>query len=383
MIKATRSDRPPVAKKEIRKESNNRQRPKNFNSGYFKKYILYVVIFVLLLFFSFIFFAPMFINLKVWKPEIISMLEENTGKSARIKGTIDFKIYPSPQVKVHDISLVDDKSGVINNFIRTDSVIAKLSFLSLIKGKFEIEKIIIDNLTINLLNSSNKKPNWVLEKKIVNKDQINEVINDKYLKFNQVKYPNIIVNEYSITKGNVIYNNTSKMGFENISIKISQNVNILEGGLSINDNKYLLNSTFSKDEEDLWLTKLNIYNNDIEVGANINIAYSKYFPILEGQLDVSYKNIKNILSASKFKYLNLFDNKTNFIGDFSLSFNNNDLFYSIFNIDANIGDLSFTGALSGNNGVDPKIELALSSNNVDLDSFIQQVNKINKNQVRY
>ena len=57
MLKATRSDRPPVAKKEIRKKSNNRQRPKNFNSGYFKKYILYVIIFVLLLFFSFIFFC--------------------------------------------------------------------------------------------------------------------------------------------------------------------------------------------------------------------------------------------------------------------------------------------------------------------------------------
>ncbi len=379
MLKASRSDRPPVAKKEIRKKSNNRQIPKNFNSGYFKKYILYVVIFVLLLFFSFIFFAPMFINLKVWKPEIISMLEENTGKSARIRGDIDLKIYPSPQVIVHDISLVDEKSGVINNFLRTDSIIAKLSFLSLIKGKFEIEKIIIDNLTINLLNSPNQKPNWVLEKNIVNKDEINEAINEKYLKSNQIKYPNIKVSEYNITKGTVIYNNTSKIGFENISIKIGQNGNILEGGLSLNNNKYLLNSTFSKNEEDLWVTKLNIINNDIELGANINIAYSKYFPSLEGQLDVTYKNIKNILGASKFKYLNLFDNKTNFIGDFSLSFNNNDLFYSIFNIDANIGDLSFTGALSGNNGVDPKIELALSSNNVNLDSFIQQVNKINKN----
>ena len=65
----------------------------------------------------------------------------------------------------------------------------------------------------------------------------------------------------------------------NISIKISQNVNILEGGLSINDNKYILNSTFSKNEEDLWLTKLNINNNDIEVGANINIAYSNMITI--------------------------------------------------------------------------------------------------------
>ena len=33
----------------------------------------------------------------------------------------------------------------------------------------DIEKIIIDNLTINLLNSPNQKPNWVLEKNIVKK----------------------------------------------------------------------------------------------------------------------------------------------------------------------------------------------------------------------
>ena len=65
----------------------------------------------------------------------------------------------------------------------------------------------------------------------------------------------------------------------------------------------------SKNEEDLWLTKLNINNNDIEVGANINIAYSKYFPSLEGQLDVTYKNIKNLLSNNEFKYLNLLEEK--------------------------------------------------------------------------
>ena len=124
MLKAIRPDRPSLAKKEIRRHSNNNKGPKNFNSGSFRKYILYIIIIILLLFFSFIFFAPMFINLKVWKPEIISMLEENTGKTARINGDIKLKIYPSPQVKVHDISLVDEKSGVINNFFRTDSVLS-------------------------------------------------------------------------------------------------------------------------------------------------------------------------------------------------------------------------------------------------------------------
>ena len=362
MLKATRSDRPPVAKKEIRINSNNRQGPKNFNSGYFKKYILYIVIFVLLLFFSFIFFAPMFINLKVWKPEIISMLEENTGKTAHIRGDIELKIYPSPQVKVHNISLVDDKSGVITNFLRSDSVIAKLSFLSLIKGKVEIEKIVIDNLTINLLNISNQKPNWVLEKNISNKDQVDEVINEKYLKSNQIKYPDIKVNEYNITKGTIIYNNITKIGFENIAIKTSQTVNILDGSLSINGNRYLLNSSFNN-KEDIWLAKLNINNNDIEIATNLNISYSKYFPNLEGQLDVNYKNINNIFSNSSLKYLSLFDKKTKLTGDLSLNFKNSDLFYSIFNIKGNIGDLSLTGALSGNNGIKPKIEIALSSIN--------------------
>jgi len=307
------------------------------------------------------------------------MLEENTGKTAHIRGDIELKIYPSPQVKVHDISLVDDKSGVINNFLRSDSIIAKLSFLSLIKGKVEIEKIVIDNLTINLLNISNQKPNWVLEKNISNKDQVDEVINEKYLKSNQIKYPDIKVNEYNITKGTIIYNNITKIGFENIAIKTSQTVNILDGSLSINGNQYLLNSSFNKNKEDIWLAKLTINNNDIEIGANLNISYSKYFPNLEGQLDLNYKNINNIFSNSSLKYLNLLDKKTKLTGDLSLNFKNNDLFYSIFNIKGNMEDLSFTGALSGNNGIKPKIDIALSSNNVDLDSFIQQVNKINKN----
>ena len=135
MLKATRSDRPPLAKKVLRRKSNNTEGPKKFNSGSFRKYILYIIIFILLLFFSFIFFAPMFINLKVWKPEIISMLQDNTGKTARISGDIKLKIYPSPQIKVYDISLVDEESGVINNFFRSDSVIAKLSFFPLLNAE--------------------------------------------------------------------------------------------------------------------------------------------------------------------------------------------------------------------------------------------------------
>ncbi|MDG2001333.1 MAG: AsmA family protein [Alphaproteobacteria bacterium] len=381
MLKANRSDRPPLAKKLIRRKSNNIEGPKNFNSRSFRKYIIYIIIFILLLFLSFIIFAPMFINLKVWKPEIISMLQENTGKTARIDGDIKLTIYPSPQVKVYDISLVDEESGVINNFFRSDSVIAKLSFFPLLKGNIEIERIVFDNLTLNLLNERNQRPNWVFEKNTSEKDGIDKFDVKEFSKFNQIEYPNIKVNEYNINNGTIIYNNTSKIDFDNISIMTNESSNILEGTIYIENNQFTLTSSFIKnnDNKDSWLTKFTLINNDIYLKSDLDVFYSGYFPDIKGKLEVSYNNINNILNNASIKYLDLMDYKTKFTGDLSLSFNNNDLFYSIFNINANMGASSFTGAISGNNGAAPEIEMAFSSNNIDLDLFIDKINNINKN----
>ncbi len=380
MLKATRSDRPPLAKKVLRRKSNNTEGPKKFNSGSFRKYIIYIIIFILLLFFSFIFFAPMFINLKVWKPEIISMLQDNTGKTARISGDINLKIYPSPQIKVYDISLVDEESGVINNFFRSDSVIAKLSFFPLLKGNIEIERITFDNLTLNLLNESNQRPNWVFEKNTSQKDDIDNFDVKEFSKFNQIEYPNIKVNEYNINNGTIIYNNTSKIDFDNVSIMINENSNVLEGEININNNQFILTSSFIKknDNSDSWLAEVSLMNNDIYLKSDLDVLYSAAFPDIKGKLEVSYNNINNIFNNASIKYLDLIDYKTKFSGDLSLSFNNNDLYYSIFNINANMGVTSFTGALSGNNGASPKIEMAFSSNNIDLDLFIDKINNINK-----
>ena len=43
MLKATRRNRPSVANQETNKRSNNPLTPKNFNSGYFKKYFLFSI----------------------------------------------------------------------------------------------------------------------------------------------------------------------------------------------------------------------------------------------------------------------------------------------------------------------------------------------------
>ena len=46
MLKATRPDRMPTAKREIIKKNNNTKGPKNFNFRFFKKYFLYILILI-------------------------------------------------------------------------------------------------------------------------------------------------------------------------------------------------------------------------------------------------------------------------------------------------------------------------------------------------
>ena len=381
MLKATRPDRMPTAKREIIKKNNNTKGPKNFNFRFFKKYFLYILILILLIFFSLVIFAPMFINLKVWKPEIISMLEENTGKIASIKGDIELKIYPSPQIKINDISLIDENSGITNNFLRSKSVVAKLAMLPLFKGDVVIDRIVFDNITLNLLNSSNKKPNWVFEKTIREENQGDEFNSDKYSKFNQIKYPNIKVNEYEIINGTIIYNNTSKIDLKNITIISNGNIQFIDGQLNINKNKYLFNSSSTKNEniKNSWNTQLSINNNVIDINAALDINYIEYFPNITGELELNYNNIQKILDGKSFRYVGLFDQKSKIKGNLSLQFKDYNLYYSIFNISANIGPFPFTGALSGNNGSKPDIEIAFSTNNIDLDLFLEQIQNINSN----
>ena len=121
-----------------------------------------------------------------------------------------------------------------------NSFLAKLSFFPLLKGNIEIERITFDNLTLNLLNESNQRPNWVFEKNTSQKDDIDNFDVKEFSKFNQIEYPNIKVNEYNINNGTIIYNNTSKIDFDNVSIMINENSNVLEGEININNNQFIL-----------------------------------------------------------------------------------------------------------------------------------------------
>ena len=376
MLKARRSDRPPAPKKVINKNNNTIKDFYNSKFGAIKKYIIYIFISLIIILIGFIILAPMLVNLKVWKPEIKAMLEAETGKIAEIQGDIELSIYPSPQIKIYRISLKDDNDGVLSNFFNSDSIVAKLSLWPLIKGNIVIDKIIFEDLTVNLINYPNKDPNWVFYKKQNKLELDTNEFNEVHKKFNHLKYPNIQVNEYAINKGNIIYNKDNKINLKNILITKNNNTKVIKGNVGIDGLNFSLNSSFTQKKplEKVWKSSLSLINKNIKILTKGDVKFNNNYPALEGTLEINSDELRKL--SKDYKYLNLLKNKFKLLSEISLSYQNNNLLYSVYNLSINSAPFNFTGTVSGNNGKKPKINLILSSNNINLDEFSKSVRNI-------
>ena len=102
MLKARPTDRPPAKKyTNYIIKAKKKNSIFNFAGNLIKKNILkmFVVIFVMLV--VIVIFTPFFVNLRVWKPEIVVMLEDLTNKQASIEGDISLNILGFGEEKVH------------------------------------------------------------------------------------------------------------------------------------------------------------------------------------------------------------------------------------------------------------------------------------------
>ena len=107
MLKAKPTDRPPVHKNNYRKQNKINNFSFNFKGSLPKKYLMIIIgmfaVFIVLA----VFIGPMFVNLNVWKPEIVLLLEDLTDKKASIDGDVNLSIFPIPEVTIEDIKLLE------------------------------------------------------------------------------------------------------------------------------------------------------------------------------------------------------------------------------------------------------------------------------------
>ena len=148
MLKARPSDRPPIQKNGKLKNPISKNKSFNFNKFDYKKLISRLLLFSILLSIIAVFVAPLFINLRVWKPEIVVLLEGITDKKAFIDGDVSLSIFPTPEISVEKVRLVNATGNYDRDFLKLDEIRANITFGSLFRGKVVVEKIKLNGFEI-------------------------------------------------------------------------------------------------------------------------------------------------------------------------------------------------------------------------------------------
>tara|TARA_B100000686_G_scaffold104414_1_gene111678 strand:- start:41730 stop:45185 length:3456 start_codon:yes stop_codon:yes gene_type:complete len=373
MLKARLSDRPPVNKKGNTKRSNKAVFKKiNFNP--FKKNILYILVSILILLVLLSFIVPMFLNLKVWKPEIVSIIEDYTGKKAEINGDINFSLYPYPQIVIEKIYIYDSSEDNNEIFFGSESLKAHVSLLPLLRRNIEIDKVIVENTELNLINIKDNKPNWVFKSLLENNEE--NVLDE----LNNFDFPVIRIKQYEVIRGNLsLISNGIKyeIKINNIILDAENSFNSITGEISIKDTDFSLNGSISN-KNDLNNSLFTMANKDIKLNFDGEIQYENYFPSFVGDLKTELKNAESIASIFNNSYINLISEKTKFDSDLKVNFVEEDLFYSLNNINITSGSSILTGAISGNSGKNSNLKIVLSSNNLNLDLVHKNIDKFLK-----
>ena len=102
--------------------------------------------------------------------------------------------------------------------------------------------------------------------------------------------------------------------------------------------------------------------------------YENNYPSYSGEFKIDIKDTKDLSLNFDSEFLRLLNEKTKFESKLELEFSNKDLIYSLDNINISSGSAILTGAISGNSGLDSRIDIVLSSNNFNLDSLHEDIN---------
>jgi len=126
---------------------------------WFKRILMLIVALVMVAILAAVAFVATF-DPNDYKQRIAQVVKEKTGRTVHFNGDISLTIFPWLGVTVKDVSLSNAAGFAQENMVSAGEVEAKAAFLPLLKGQFEIGKLVLDNAVINLERKANGKTNW-------------------------------------------------------------------------------------------------------------------------------------------------------------------------------------------------------------------------------
>ncbi len=331
---------------------------KNINFSLIKKIkisssrILILHLPLAIIFFSFLYiFIPTFYNYD--ESVIEKAICKNIKAECLIKGKIKYRFYPSPRIKIGNVTIKEKK----NNLIITEEVLVKLSIKNLLaKENHKFKKIVFNNFEINLIYENLKNYKKIINKKIDFKPI--DFNNGKISLFEKKNFVASITNAKIkttiLTKSSSVNLNGKFLG-EDIFIEIKNNINeenifsnlvlkmpgsnflvksefetskkdkyVSNGNLLVKKDKNKITGIFQYKDDEVTITKSNLRNTFVDGKLEGKIVFLPYFNF---DLDIALNSINftrlynHFLSfdlekqKKLFKLNDKFNGKINFLSD--------------------------------------------------------------------
>lgn len=114
---------------------------------------LYIAAGIVAAFLLLVLLLPLFVNVNAYRPKIESLLETSLHRKVSL-GTIHLSIF-SGGVSVDNVSIADDPSFSVGNFLAADSISVGVKLLPLIFSRdLEVTRITVEKPVINLIRSA-------------------------------------------------------------------------------------------------------------------------------------------------------------------------------------------------------------------------------------
>lgn len=248
-----------------------------------------------ILYLTFIFLLPQFIDLNKYSENISQEIQKSTGFKVELK---DLKIKTAWNLSAGAIiSKTDLKYPNNTKFAQINNLQIRLSLIPLIRHQFQLDKIIIDKIMVNL--DLDKSGNFKI------KQYINQNSNGK-LPFNLIyskKQPNIHIKKYRIALIQEQNNNTYVIKGTNLHISdytLNKKIKLKTNGNLILNNKKQISYNVDL-ESKIFPKKESKINHPITV-LNELIKYNIIADI-EAKLNLQKENIEGKLNIDKISFI--------------------------------------------------------------------------------
>lgn len=128
--------------------------------GKLVRYLLYFFGFLVVLIVAAVILAPQFVDPNDFKPKIVSLVKEKTGRDIVIDGDIKLSVFPWIGVSLGKVELKELPVFGQQELLALNSADVKVKLLPLISKKVEVDRVTLDGLKLNLVKLEDGIANW-------------------------------------------------------------------------------------------------------------------------------------------------------------------------------------------------------------------------------